>query len=167
MGGRFQDGWLRVIWKWNKSICAWECGIGWGGWGKVQVNDGEGVGVVGMGCGGGQGGGVCCLMGVPEGCSCQVNVLQCRGKYINCKSVQLGYCSGREAVFVVVVGGGYLSVFVWVVGSCLAVSGHEVLMSKRLLVILYMVVSLVSALFCSKVGQERAEAKVDPDVSHL
>ena len=24
-------------------------------------------------------------------------------------------------------GGGYLSVFVWVVGSCLAVSGNEVL----------------------------------------
>ena len=37
-------------------------------------------------------------------------------------------CStGLEAVYVVVVGGGYLSVFVWVVGSCLAVSGHEVL----------------------------------------
>ena len=37
------------------------------------------------------------------------------------------YCSGKEAVFVVVVGGGYLSVFVLVVGSCLDVSGHEVL----------------------------------------
>ncbi|KAK2191793.1 hypothetical protein NP493_45g03001 [Ridgeia piscesae] len=30
-------------------------GLGWGGWGKVQVNDGGGWGVVGMGCGGGQG----------------------------------------------------------------------------------------------------------------
>ena len=30
-------------------------------------------------------------------------------------------------VFIIVVGGGYLSVFVWVVGSCLAVSGYEVL----------------------------------------
>ena len=84
---------------------------------------------------GDRGGGVHCLLEVPEGCSCQVNVLQCTlkgvetvvGKYIRWKSVPLGYCSGREAVFVVVVGGGYLSVFVWVVGSCLAVSGHEVL----------------------------------------
>ena len=80
-------------------------------------------------------GGVCCLLEVPEGYNCQVNVLQCTlegvetivGKYISWKSVPLGYCSGKEAVFdfVVVVGGGYLSVFVWVVGSCLAVSGHE------------------------------------------
>ena len=82
-----------------------------------------------------RGGGVCCQLEVPDGCSCQVNVLQCTlegvetvvGKYISWKSVPLGYCSGKEAVFVVVVGGGYLSVFVWVVGSCLAVSGHEVL----------------------------------------
>ena len=31
MVARFQDGWLHVIWKWNKSICAWEYGIrvGW------------------------------------------------------------------------------------------------------------------------------------------
>ena len=58
-------------------------------------------------------------------------------------------------------GGGYLSVFVWVVGSCLALSRLEVLMSKRLLVILYMVESLASAFLCSRVGQERAEAKVD------
>ena len=36
-------------------------------------------------------------------------------------------CSGKEAVFVVVMGGGYLCVFVCVVGSCLAVSGFEVL----------------------------------------
>ena len=30
-------------------------------------------------------------------------------------------------MFIVAVGGGYLSVFVWVAGSYLAVSGHEVL----------------------------------------
>ena len=39
------------------------------------------------------------------------------------------------------------------------------LMSKRLFVILYMVESLASALLCSSVGQERAEANVDPGVS--
>ena len=42
-----------------------------------------------------------------------------------------------------------------------------VLMSKRLFVILYMVVSLASALLCSRVGQQRAEAKVDPYVFQL
>ena len=54
MDGRFQDGWLHVIWKWNKSICAWEYGIrvGWMGYKSMM---GEGGGVVGMGCGGGQG----------------------------------------------------------------------------------------------------------------
>ena len=50
-------------------------GLGWGGWGKIQVND-EG----GCGCGRdwvwrGQGGGVCCLLEVLEGCTCQVNSL--------------------------------------------------------------------------------------------
>ena len=48
----FQDGWLCVIWKWNKSVCG---NMGLGGWSKVQVIDGEVGGVVGMGCGGGQG----------------------------------------------------------------------------------------------------------------
>ena len=81
-------------------------------------------------------GGVCCLLEVPEGYSCQVTVQQRTyggvepvvGKYIRWKSVLLGYCSGiEEAEFGVVVGGGHLSVFVWVVGSCLAVSWHEVL----------------------------------------
>ena len=83
---------------------------------------------------GDRGGGVCCLLEVPEGCSCQVNILQRTlegvetvvGKYIRWKYVPLGYCSGKEAVFVVA-GGGYLYVFVWVVGSYLAESGHEVL----------------------------------------
>ena len=41
------------------------------------------------------------------------------------------------------------------------------LMSKRLFVIFYMVENLASALLCSRVGQERAEAKVDADVSQL
>ena len=27
MVGWFQDGWLRNIWKWKKSVCAWEYGI--------------------------------------------------------------------------------------------------------------------------------------------
>ncbi|KAK2179666.1 hypothetical protein NP493_479g02004 [Ridgeia piscesae] len=86
-------------------------GLGWGGWGKVQVNDGGGW-WCGRGVEGDRGGGVYCLLEVPEGCSCQVNVLQCNvegvetvvGKYIRRKSVPLGYCSGKEAVFVVVVG---------------------------------------------------------------
>ena len=83
---------------------------------------------------GNRGDGMCCLLEVPEGCSCQVNILQFtlegvevagyKCYYIKWKSVVLCDCSGKEAVFVVVVGGGYLSVFVWVVGSCLAVSGH-------------------------------------------
>ena len=86
---------------------------------------------------GDRGGGVCCLLEVAEACSCQVNVLQCTlvgietiillGKYIRRKSVSLGYCSGKEAVFVLFVGSEYLCVFVLVVGSCLAVSGQEVL----------------------------------------
>ena len=42
------------------------------------------------------------------------------------------------------------------------------LMYKRLFVILYISkVSLASALLCSNVGQDRAEAKEDPDVSQL
>ena len=81
------------------------------------------------------GGGVCCVWEVPEGCSCQVNILPCTiegvqvvgDKCIRWKSVSRCYCSGKEAIFVVVVGGGYLSVFVWVVGSCLALSGLKAL----------------------------------------
>ena len=85
---------------------------------------------------GGWGGGVlCCVLEVPQGCSCQVNILQCTlegvkivvGKHVRWKFVPLGYCSGEKTVFIIVVRGGYLSVFVWVVGSCLAVSGYEVL----------------------------------------
>ena len=78
MDGRFQDGWLRVIWKWNKSICTWEYWIRMGG--------------------------ACCLLEVPEGSSCQVNVLKCTlegvetvvGKYISWTPVPLGYCSGKK-----------------------------------------------------------------------
>ena len=83
-------------------------GLGWGGWRKVQVNDGGGWGggVVGAGCRGGRGGGVCCLLEVPEGRSCQVSVLQCTlegvetvvGKYVRWKSLPLGYYSGKEAL---------------------------------------------------------------------
>ena len=61
----------------------------------------------------GRGGGVYCLLEVPEGCNCQVNVLQCTlkgvetvvGKYTRRKSFPLGYCSWKKTVFVVVVGG--------------------------------------------------------------
>ena len=86
---------------------------------------------------GDRGDGVCCLLEVPEGCSCQVNVLQrtregveiVLGKYISCKSVPLGYCSGKEAVFVFCSSCGIwiCLYYVWVVESCLAVSRHEVL----------------------------------------
>ena len=44
---------------------------------KYNLMLGDDMGVVGMGCGGGLGGGVCCLLEVPQGCSCQVNILQC------------------------------------------------------------------------------------------
>ena len=82
-----------------------------------------------MGEGGG-GGGWCCLLQVSEGCNCQVNILQCTlegiqvvgDKCIKWKSVPLCYCSGKKPVFVLIV---YLSVFVWVVGSCLTVSRLE------------------------------------------
>ena len=79
----------------------------------------------------GDGGGVCCLLEVPEGSSYQVNVLQCTVagvKTVASKNiVPPCYCSGKEAVFIVDVGGRYLSVIVWVVGSCLAMSRREVL----------------------------------------
>ena len=86
--------------------------------------------MVGIGSGGGRGDGVSCLLEVPEACSCQVNVLQCTfegvevvgDKYIRRKYVPLGHCSWKEAVFVVVVGGEYLSVFVWIF-VCICVGG--------------------------------------------
>ena len=69
MVGWFQAGWLCVIWKWNKSVCAWECGV-----------DGEKYRSVVCGrdmVWRGAVGGVCCLLDVPEGCSYQVNIRQC------------------------------------------------------------------------------------------
>ena len=62
--------------------------------------------------------------------SCNVLLKASRLLWVNTldlKSVPLCYCSGKQAVFVVVVGGEYLSIFVCVVGSCLAVSGLGVL----------------------------------------
>ena len=65
----------------------------------------------------------CVDLEVPKGCSYQVNILQCTVEgiqVVGClqrirwKYVPLGSCLGKEAVFVVVVGGGYLSVFVWI-----------------------------------------------------
>ena len=77
-------------------------GLGWGGGGVVQVNDGGGWRCGRDGCGGGRGGGVYCILDLPEGCSCQVNVVQCTlegvetsvGKYTSWKSVLLGCLSG-------------------------------------------------------------------------
>ena len=80
----------------------------------------------------GWGGGVCCLLEVPQGCSCQVNVLQCtiegvetvEGKRIRWKSVPLCYCSGKEAVFIIAMGGGYsLCIYVggWILLGCVRV----------------------------------------------
>ena len=55
---------------------------------------------------GGWGGGVC-MLEVHEGCSCQVNILQCTlegdetvvGKYIRWNSVPLGYCSEISCIY--------------------------------------------------------------------
>ena len=59
---------------------------------------------------------------------CTLEGIQAVGdECIRWKSVPLGFCSGKEAVFVVVAGGGYLSVFVWVVGSYFTLCGLEVL----------------------------------------
>ena len=64
--------------------------------------------------GGPGGGGIYCLVEVPQGCSCQVNILQCTLEGV--KTVVDKNTLGGS------LGGGYLSVFVWVVRSCLAVS---------------------------------------------
>ena len=100
--------------------------------GKVQVNDwGEG-GRDGVW----RGTGVVvwvvywrCLIGaVVRLMSCNAPLKASRLLCVGWKSVPLGDCSEKEAVFIVVVGGGYLSVFVWVIGSsCLAGSGHKIL----------------------------------------
>ena len=74
------------------------------------------------------GGGIYCLLEVPQGCSCQVNILQytLEGvetvvvKYIRWKSVPLGYYSGENCI--------YNSCGRWIfVCICLAVTRYEVL----------------------------------------
>ena len=110
---------------------------------------GDGVGVVGMGCGGGGGwvGGIYCLLEVPQGCSCQV-IISCNALLKASGLVWVNTLGGSlfhwaivrgKKLFIIVVGGGYVSVFVWVVGSCLAVSGYMRfwlgLISKRSFVI--------------------------------
>ena len=90
---------------------------------------GDGGCAIGVGCGGGRGDGVCCLKEVHEGCSCQVNILQCTlegvevvgDKCMRWKSVPLCYCSAERSCICSSCGGGYLSVFGWVVVSCVAV----------------------------------------------
>ena len=63
--------------KYGSSLCRFATDSMMMGGDKYKSMMGGGVGVVGMGCGRGWGGGVCCLLEVPEGCSCQVNALQC------------------------------------------------------------------------------------------
>ena len=84
----------------------------------------------------GRGGGVYCLLEVPEWCNCQVNVLQCTlkgvetvvGKYTRRKSVPLGYCSWKKTVFVIPGSCGRL-IFVcicvggWILFGCVRASG--------------------------------------------
>ena len=88
-------------------------GLGWGGWEKVQVNDG---GVWGCGSDGvWRGTGVVvyiaywrCLNGAIVrlmSCNAPLKVSRLLSANIRRKSVPLGYCSWKKAVFVVVVGG--------------------------------------------------------------
>ena len=53
----------------------------------------------------------------------------------------------------------------WVVGSCLALSGLEVLFGiyVTVFVISCLMTNLTSALLCSRVGQERAKVKAALD----
>ena len=92
-------------------------GLGWVDGEKYQSIMGEGRGVEGD-----MGGGVYCLLEVPEGCNCQVNVLQCTlegvetvvGKYIRRKSVPLFVersciCSScGKLIFVCICVGGWI-----------------------------------------------------------
>ena len=55
MDGRFRMAGFMLSGSRIRVLVLGNMGIGWGGWGKVQVNDGEDGGVVGTGCGGGQG----------------------------------------------------------------------------------------------------------------
>ena len=64
---------------------------------------------------------------------------------------------GTEAVVVVVVGGGYLYVFVWVVGYCLAVSGLEVLVEIDVLEIVCNFVHRGKSGLCLLLANSRTE----------
>ena len=132
--------------------------------------------MVGTGCGGGQG--WWCVLSIGGACKgAVVRLMSCNAPGLKAsrllwantlegsRSVPLGYCSGKEAVFVVVVGSGYLSVFVWVVGSCLAMSGHQVLVGIDVYreIVCYFIhggISLASALLCSRVGQDVSQLQV-------
>ena len=117
----------------------------------------------------------CCLLETPEECSCQINILQCTLEGVNVvankcntwKSVTLCYCSGIKYVFVVVVEGGYLFIFMWVAGSCMAVSGLEVLVGIGVYEIVCYFVHSGRSGHSPPLLLERAEAKVDPDTSQL
>ena len=78
----------------------------------------------------GERGRLCCLWEVHEGCNFHVNVLRYTPEHVQVecvtgKCVPLWYCLTKPAVSVAHMRGGYLSVFVWVVGSHLAVSRLE------------------------------------------
>ncbi|KAK2182570.1 hypothetical protein NP493_348g03079 [Ridgeia piscesae] len=79
-------------------------GLEWGGWGEIQVNEGGGWGCGMDGVWRGTGVVVCiaywrCLK------SAVVRLMSCNAPLkASRKSVPLGYCSWKEAVFVVVVG---------------------------------------------------------------
>ena len=123
-----------------------------------------GEGVVGMGVEGHRGGGVYCLLEVPEGAvvrlmSCNAPLKASRLLWTN--TLEGSLFMERSCICL------YLCGWLDLVWLCPGMRYWLGLMSKRLFVILYMVVSLASALLCSSVGQERAEAKVDPDVSQL
>ena len=68
--GRFQDGWLRVIWKWNKSLCLGIRDYGGVDWKKHQHVLLKLGGIRKKKEGGGGGGAGGCVLEVPEGCSC-------------------------------------------------------------------------------------------------
>ena len=118
-------------------------------------------------------------MEVREGCICQVNVLQCTlkgvetvvNKYIRWKYVPLGCCLEKEAIRAVVVDVVEICLYLCEWLNLVSLYHGMIyclgLMYKRLFVILYVVMNLASALLCSRVDQERAEAKVDTNISQL
>ena len=69
-----------------------------------------------------------CLKGVVVRLmSCNAHLKASRLLWVKTLGRSMFHFWGKKAVFIIVVRGGYLCVFVWVVGSCLAVSGYEVL----------------------------------------